>query len=194
MRQILGTARQLTFGGLFGVLAGLCLATPAQAQTATNSAFSLPGVTLPQGADEVRAADGTSCRSSNGGSGAYLDVGIIGSPNAASDNNAYYGRVVVPLGRNPKRLDCTKLYELEVERLRMELELMKAGLGRSSDPEVDNNETASVEPDAADEAMKPETVAAVKPAKTKKAAAKKSKADNSWADEGWSTEGRADAD
>ena len=49
--------------------------------------------------------------------------------NNQSDNGvATYGRVVVPIGRTPKRLDCSRLYELEVERLQMELRLLKMGL------------------------------------------------------------------
>jgi hypothetical protein len=187
---------------------------PANAQDVNqNSGFSLPGVTLPQGTDEVRAADGTSCRSAVGGNGAYLDVGVIGTKRTA-DDNAYYGRVVVPLGKSPKRLDCSKLYELEVERLKLELELAKAGLGRSQDPEVDSTETAAVdEENVLDEPVEPtvpaskrkkaaaeevvveeaavqavEEPVAVAPAKKKLVKKKVGKAN--WDQEGWSTEGR----
>jgi hypothetical protein len=69
-------------------------------------------------------------------------------------NNNYYGRVVVPLGRGPKRLDCVKLYELEVERLKLELELAKAGLGRSVDPEIDGTQTTAL---PAAEEVKPDS-------------------------------------
>jgi len=95
-----------------------------------QNGFSLPGVSLPQGQDEVRAADGTTCRSAVGGSGAYFDVGVIGGSGAAAGSLATYGRVVIPLGRAPARLDCSRLYALEVERLQMELRLLKMGLGR----------------------------------------------------------------
>lgn len=95
-----------------------------------QNGFSLPGVSLPQGQDEVRAADGTTCRSAVGGSGAYLDVGVIGGSGAASGSMATYGRVVIPLGRSAARLDCSRLYALEVERLQMELRLLKMGLAR----------------------------------------------------------------
>ncbi|WP_363617468.1 hypothetical protein [Mesorhizobium sp.] len=38
--------------------------------------------------------------------------------NSQSNNDlATYRRVVIPIGRTPKRLDCSWLYELEVERL-----------------------------------------------------------------------------
>ncbi|WP_244631304.1 hypothetical protein [Aureimonas sp. ME7] len=100
----------------------------------SQSGFNLPGVSLPQGQDEVRAADGTTCRSAVGGSGAYLDVGAINGSNNRNNDVATYGRVVIPIGRSGKRLNCSELYELEVARLRAELKLLQMGVanGRSS--------------------------------------------------------------
>jgi hypothetical protein len=208
MRQVLGHKGALAFGALAVALFGFL--TPSLAEDATqNAGFSLPGVTLPSGTDEVRAADGTSCRSAVGGNGAYLDVGVIGKQSTSNDN-AYYGRVVVPLGKMPKRLNCSALYELEIERLKLELELAKAGLGRTQDAEVDNTETSSLEdqipvedPAAADAAPdKPskkkkaadvvaasveEPAAAQPAAKTKPAKKKVGKAN--WDQDGWSTDG-----
>lgn len=208
MRQVHGHSGAVAAGAL---AAFIVLISPASSQDANqNTGFSLPGVTLPQGTDEVRAADGTSCRSAVGGNGAYLDVGVVGKQ-TARDDNAYYGRVVVPLGKSPKRLDCSKLYELEVERLKLELELAKAGLGRTQDPEIDTTETAAVDGEDVLEEPEQPTV----PAKKKKAAveeavveevaaesveepvapvkkkpAKKKVGKANWDNEGWSTEGR----
>jgi len=65
-------------------VAALSMGGEANAQSTTInqniSGFNLPGVQLPQGSDEVRAADGTTCRSAVSGSGSYLDVGLIGNP------------------------------------------------------------------------------------------------------------------
>ncbi|QPC90888.1 hypothetical protein [Mesorhizobium sp. INR15] len=94
-----------------------------------ENGFNLPGVTLPQGQDEVHAADGTTCRSAVSGSGAYVDLGVIRGNNQSDNGVATYGRVVIPIGRQPKRVDCGRLYELEVERLQLELKLLKMGLG-----------------------------------------------------------------
>ncbi|EHH13166.1 hypothetical protein MEA186_04701 [Mesorhizobium amorphae CCNWGS0123] len=129
-----------------------------------QTGFTLPGVTLPQGQDEVHASDGTTCRSAVSGSGAYLDVGVIrGNSNSQSNSDlATYGRVVVPIGRKPKRVDCSRLYELEVERLQLELKLLKMGLG------ADGQTTGSV-------------AAAAPTAATAPAAAS-----TGWANEGWS--------
>lgn len=213
MRKIHGSKGPVRAGILAAVL--LACSSPAQAQDASvSNGFSLPGVTLPSGTDEVRAADGTSCRSAVGGNGAYVDMGMIGKSNNPSDNSSYYGRVVVPLGKSPKRLDCTKLYELEVERLKLELELAKAGLGRTEDAEnadaTDSTETASVageaEEAAFDQAEVVEDVVPVEPApKAKKkkkpivqeAAAtkpvkKKKVGKANWADEGWTDDGLAE--
>ena len=113
---------------------------PAFAQDASsNLAFTLPGVSLPSGHDEVRAADGTSCRSAVGGSGAYLDIGVIANPNNLAASQSAYGRIVIPLAMPRKRLDCTELYKLEIERLKVELQLMQMGIGRSTEVPVDTD-------------------------------------------------------
>jgi hypothetical protein len=208
MRQVLGHKGAVAAGALAVALFGFL--TPSLAEdTMQNAGFSLPGVTLPSGTDEVRAADGTSCRSAVGGNGAYLDVGVIGKQSTANDN-AYYGRVVVPLGSMPKRLNCSALYELEIERLKLELELAKAGLGRTQDAEVDSTETSSLEDQIPVEDTAAETAAPDKTSKKKKAAdvvaasveepadaepaarkkpAKKRVGKANWDQDGWSTDG-----
>ncbi|MEI9419945.1 hypothetical protein O7A70_01935 [Mesorhizobium sp. Cs1299R1N1] len=108
--------------------------SPALAEDVYNlnqneSGFNLPGVTLPQGQDEVHASDGTTCRSAVSGTGAYFDLGVIRGNSQSNNDVATYGRVVIPIGRTPKRVDCSRLYELEVERLQLELKLLKMGLG-----------------------------------------------------------------
>lgn len=128
MRQVPRQAPALV---LIATLLGLL---PAQAQDLVyldrgDKGFNLPGVSLPQGQDEVRAADGTSCRSAVGGAGTYLDVGAIkDSLSGDPQDVATYARVVIPLGSRPSRLDCAKLYALEIERLQMELRLLKMGV------------------------------------------------------------------
>jgi hypothetical protein len=127
-------------------VAGLVFGAPQMAFAQSNenvnynntsnnlSGFSLPNVQLPQGSDEVRAADGTACRSAVSGDGAYVDVGVMGNPYTATGNTSasVYGRVVVPLNAPRSRIDCTQLYTLEIERLKTELQRLKMGLGGSS--------------------------------------------------------------
>ena len=119
----------------------------AQADTITttssivNSAqfgMTLPSASLPSGQDEIHSSDGTSCRSAVGGNGAYMDMGLIGAPSSSDSTNATaaaYGRVVIPLGDTAKRLDCSQLYALEIERLKMEIQLAKMGAGAGATPE-----------------------------------------------------------
>lgn len=35
-----------------------------------------------------------------------------------------YARVTIPLGKRPQRLDCSRLYELEIARLRQQVEML----------------------------------------------------------------------
>jgi hypothetical protein len=167
----------------------LAMGAPARADDSyisqNISGFNLPGVQLPQGHDEVRAADGTTCRSAVSGSGAYLDVGIIGNPEQANTSASFqaYGRMVVPLGRAPARLDCSQLYELEVQRLAIELKLVQMGLSRGIAPTADaSQDTAEAEEQTESGSEKTAVKGAAKPVKTAAA--------GDWDDEGWTTDGR----
>lgn len=153
------------------------------------SGFNLPGVTLPQGHDEVRAADGTTCRTAVGGNGAYMDLGVIGNPEQTTTGESSfsaYGRIVVPLGANRKRVDCTRLYDLEVARLEMELKLMQMGLNRGIAPVSEGTSSQTAEAPAGTDDIK---VAQIAPAKAKVTKKAEADAGDDWADEGWSTEG-----
>lgn len=132
------TCRLLAVTGLCIIGAG----TPAHADGSNyqnNSQFgmNLPYAALPNGQDEIRTADGTSCRSAVGGDGSYLDSGVIGTPGGGDVDaaTAVYGRIVIPIGTKAKRLDCTKLYDLEIQRLKMELQLARMGLAGTGAPE-----------------------------------------------------------
>jgi len=41
---------------------------------------------------------------------------------------AVYGRLVIPLGKTPERLDCSKFFDLEMRRQELELELLEQQL------------------------------------------------------------------
>jgi hypothetical protein len=77
------------------------------------------------------------CSQSINSSGGYLDFGVAGgdlsnyavSSSAPGINSAIgYARIIVPLGSSPKRLDCARLYDLEIARLKAQIEMMKVGL------------------------------------------------------------------
>ncbi|NNE57746.1 MAG: hypothetical protein HKN36_06525 [Hellea sp.] len=128
---------------LFGLgLLGISV-LPAQAQNnpdhipyyvpSTSSSYNQQGFNLPSsqrvtGQDVIRAPGGLSCQTAIASNGPTLDVGVIGTNDIYSrDSAAFYGRVTVPLGKKPKRVDCSRLYDLEIERLKMELALLRAG-------------------------------------------------------------------
>jgi hypothetical protein len=102
------------------------------------------------GGDSVRARDGTTCTQGSH-VGPTLDFGVTGTQNINNTNSSepniinnyyngtqqnssntdtgsdigVYARVVIPLGNDPERIDCTSLYSLEIERLKIELENLK---------------------------------------------------------------------
>lgn len=211
MWKIPGRAcRVAAIGAALLVLSNIAASAQTSIVNQNISGFNLPGVSLSQGSDEVRAADGTTCRSAVGGSGAYLDVGVIGNPEQETANASMsaYGRIVVPLGKQPRRLDCSRLYDLEVQRLELELKLTQMGLGRGVSP-VSEDEAADVSVEMSDaEAEQPlESVAgaeekpAVKAGTETAAQAEKQPPRNNlkvasartnkakWDEEGWTDEG-----
>ena len=102
---------------------------PSQSSVYNQNSVYLPTPPVAHGSDMVRGAGGVTCQSAVGSGGPYLDVGLIGSQDVYNRETAsFYGRIVVPLGDRPKRPDCTKLYELEISRMRMEIELLRMGL------------------------------------------------------------------
>ena len=77
--------------------------------------------------------DGNPTRSGRTG---YLDFGVAGgdlsnytTPGTSTGQSAIgYARVIIPIGPAPKRLDCARLYDLEIARLKAEIEMLKVGL------------------------------------------------------------------
>jgi hypothetical protein len=94
----------------------------------------------PGGEDSVTTSEGVRCSQSINSNGGYLDLGIAGgdlssyysgvdgAPSSAPQSAVGYARVIIPLGQTPKRLDCGRLYELEIQKLKAEIEMMKVGL------------------------------------------------------------------
>lgn len=156
----------------------------------------LPQVPIQNGQDEVRSADGTTCRSSMGSNSAYLDVGAIGSQGYGGefDQGTFYGRLIIPLGEKPRRVDCTRLYELEIQRLRHELQLVRAGVGSmtplNASADAANGVPASPESVAARPAHQPvdpkQEAALMRSEKAMRNSAQKGKG---WATSGWSATG-----
>ena len=108
---------------------------------AASSVEAADGLLLPSppvgpgGEDAITTSEGVRCSQSINSSGGYLDFGVAGGDlsnyaNASSSEQSAigYARIIVPLGASPKRLDCARLYDLEIARLRAEIEMLKVGL------------------------------------------------------------------
>ena len=96
----------------------------------------------PGGEDSITTSEGVRCSQSINSSGGYLDLGVAGgdlsnyydsgddysSDNAAPQSAVAYARVIIPLGEAPTRLNCARLYELEIQKLKAEIEMLRVGL------------------------------------------------------------------
>ena len=121
------------------LVASLSGAVPALAGTGGLYLPSAP--TGSGGEDSIETSSGTRCRQSINSSGAYLDVGVTGTTSTPDDphralsyrddrpNQATaYARVTLPIGKRPQRIDCSQVFELEIAKLRREVELLKMGV------------------------------------------------------------------
>ncbi|WP_426266750.1 hypothetical protein [Sphingomonas sp. LHG3443-2] len=121
------------------LVVSLELLLAATAASAQSGVYLPPAPQGPGGEDTIETQSGTRCRQSINGNEGYLDVGVTGTTASGVPNNSNlvvsinerdrhalgYARITVPLGRKPKRLDCSRIYELEIQRLRDELALLK---------------------------------------------------------------------
>lgn len=96
----------------------------------------------PGGEDSITTSEGVRCSQSINSSGGYLDLGIAGGDlsnaydsgswddhdEASPQSAVAYARVIIPLGEAPTRLNCARLYELEIQKLKAEIEMLKVGL------------------------------------------------------------------
>ncbi|EJC6861556.1 OmpA family protein [Vibrio parahaemolyticus] len=106
------------------------------------ASLSIPGASIPGGYDRVTTMDGITCESTIA-SDAYLQAGIMGvaqgndyekSTNSASqysgrshledrDEVGAYIQIVLPLSMGDReRVNCNRLYNLEINRLKAEIE------------------------------------------------------------------------
>ncbi len=118
------------------------LASLAAPVAANRGVYLPPAPQGPGGEDSIETADGTRCRQSINSNGPYLDLGAAGAASKPLESDRLgsgvvlfsqerdqealaYVRVTIPLGQRPARLDCSRLYELEIDRLRRELDLLR---------------------------------------------------------------------
>ena len=124
---------------LLAALASLTALLPVAASAGTSGVYLPPSPTGSGGEDSIETSSGTRCRQSMNSNGAYLDVGMTGTASSPNQPGAFnysdtrdkqgmaYVRMTIPLGHKPERIDCSKIYELELDRLRREVELLRLG-------------------------------------------------------------------
>jgi len=114
----------------------LLLATQTVADSNSMS-FSLPSISSVSGSDSIRAGD-LDCKNAIGGS-TNFEVGMTGVINNAvvpiigkKDNLnpetkdiGLYARIIIPLDGPKERINCNTLYQLELQRRRLEVERLK---------------------------------------------------------------------
>lgn len=103
---------------------------------AANGVYMPPPPMGVGGEDSITTGTGTHCRSSMNSNKGYVDVGLTGSQGTANDvligyqpgrqdTATVYARVVIPLGSAPRKIDCNRFMELEIERLEAEIKMLK---------------------------------------------------------------------
>jgi hypothetical protein len=121
-----------------------CRAFAALILASSSATLAADGLLLPPppvgpgGEDSITTSEGVRCSQSINSSGGYLDLGVAAgdlssyyttmTPNSVNNTAVGYARVIIPLGKRPKRLDCAQLYQLEIDRLKAEIEALKIGL------------------------------------------------------------------
>ena len=125
---------------------------PAEAQ----SGFYLPAPAPSPGQDEFRASDGTTCRTTMDGT-KRMEVGTFATaqradnryslpsylPETGQGNVGAYGRFTWSLDASPSRMDCHELYQLEIEKKKLELEMLKQSI-RSAEQKLETVQSQPV--------------------------------------------------
>lgn len=126
----------------------ICLITPALADSSSLN-LQLPSAPGNYQSDKFRAGE-LDCSNAIG-SATNLEFGVTGLIDGGEYNsvNEYinrgdpdvgvYARIVIPLGKRAKsRIDCNKLYELELKKKRLEVMKLEAEIRRLRQLEFEN--------------------------------------------------------
>jgi hypothetical protein len=138
------------------ILMLLILSNHALAQGGSSSLnLAIPQSGGSYQSDRVRTGQ-TECQMAIG-SGTRVEFGVVGilnqndpfssnnvnNPEQMNNNDfvrdvGVYGRITIPIGGPKKRLDCTRLYEIELEKQRLELFKLKQEINQLKQLQFDN--------------------------------------------------------
>ena len=103
----------------------------------TSMSFALPSASISSGTDKIRAGD-LDCSNSIGGS-TNFELGLTGiisnavtpligkesETNPQTKDIGVYARIIIPLDGPSERINCNTLYQLELQRRRLEVQKLK---------------------------------------------------------------------
>ena len=102
----------------------------------SSMSFSIPSMSSVSGSDSIRAGD-LDCKNAIGGS-TNFEIGMTGVINNAivpiigkegndpqTKDIGLYARLIIPLDGPSERINCNTLYQLELQRRRLEVERLK---------------------------------------------------------------------
>ena len=102
----------------------------------SSMSFSMPSISSVSGLDSIRAGD-LDCKNAIGGS-TNFEIGMTGVINNAvvpiigkegndpqTKDIGLYARLIIPLDAPNERINCNTLYQLELQRRRLEVERLK---------------------------------------------------------------------
>jgi len=103
----------------------------------SSMSFALPSASINSGTDSIRAGD-LDCKNSIGGS-TNFELGLTGiisnaiTPligkidelNPQTKDIGVYARIIIPLDGPNERINCNTLYQLELQRRRLEVQKLK---------------------------------------------------------------------
>ena len=102
-----------------------------------SAGISIPSAQIPAGYDRVFTSSGTSCDSTQDPDMVF-QVGVVANQNhnekkqygsshedGSNDEYGVYAQLVIPISDGRRRVDCSKIYELELRRLEAEIEQLK---------------------------------------------------------------------
>lgn len=91
----------------------------------------MPFGVVPSGQDRIRSADGVECQTHVGPRNRWMDMGVYSMgtqantlPSTPNSSQAIgvYARITINLDPVVPQLDCSRLYQLEIDRLRREVD------------------------------------------------------------------------
>ena len=119
----------------------ILMGTPVLADASSSLNLAIPGSPMNYQSDQFRAGD-LDCSNAIG-SATQLEFGVTGIIDKDMGNQignvGVYSRIIIPLGKRVKsRIDCNKLYELELRKKQLEVQKLEQELQQLRELQFEN--------------------------------------------------------